>query len=79
MPFRTSIEKRWPRVPMPNFDPSIVRPSAVTNSALPSASMVTLPAAPDFSPHALMTKASLTLTQTISSTPAAFIASALVM
>ncbi len=76
MPSLTSIEKRWPRVPMPNLLPSIVRPSAVTKSALPSASIVTLPAAPLLCPHAAMTKASLTETQTISSTPAAFIASA---
>src|SRR5436305_240476 len=56
---------------MPNFEKSASRPIALTNSPLPSASIVTLPSAPALTAQAWRTKASLTAVQATSSTPLA--------
>ena len=61
---------------MPRAVRSSVRPVALAKSALPSAIMRTLPAVFWSRPQAPITKASLTDTHQISSTPAAFSSSA---
>ena len=62
---------------MPKPVASSSSPNALVSSALPSASIITLPSAPWSLPQAAMTKASLTDMHTIKSTPFAVMASAL--
>jgi len=45
-PLSETKEKRWLRLPIPNFVASISRPSARVKSPFPSASMATLPPVP---------------------------------
>ena len=56
---------------MPNFEASISRPSALVKSPLPSPSIRMSPSTDWLSPQAFMTKASLTDTQAMASTPLA--------
>ena len=76
VPSSTIMEKRVVRSPSPKPRASRVSPVARANSPLPSASMSMAPPAPVFSPQAFITKASLTDTQAIWSTPLALSASA---